>query len=715
MARWSRWVLAHKRAVVGFWIVVTVAGFAALGPATDALTEDFRPVPGREGSDTNSEIAALYGNGGDVVPIVPVLTLPEGTTVHSPGVIEELDAALSGVEDALPDARLASYASTGDRAFVSEDGRTTFALVYVPHGGGLQGGQEDAELAQAALDGVTVGGVPIQVTGLDALRAAAGESEGTNVSVLAEVLVAGVGALAILAFVFGSFMAILPLLMAAVAIPTTFLLVWPLAEIIDVSIAVQFLVALIGLGVAIDYSLLVVMRWREERQKGVSNEAAIERALWRAGSPVIFSGTTVAISLLALVVLPVPALRTIGIAGLLIALVSVAVATTLLPVLLATVGPRLDWPRRRREDRASRAWTAWARIVVRHRWAAALFATGVLVALAVAAFSIQFGTPRAEALAESGPARAGLQQLEDSGIGPGPLAPFDALVRSGDPDAVAGALGTVEGVQGTAAPEDWRRAGTALVTVVPTADGNSREGRATLERIRAAAENLPGDVAIGGEAAQGADWVDAVYGNLPLTLALILGLTFVLLARAFRSLVLALEAVVLNLLSVAAAMGVLVLVWQEGLGSEAIWGIEATRAISVELPIVVFAFLFGISMDYQVFIVSRMREAYDRSGSTEVAVVEGIGRTGRLVTSAALILGLAFVALSGAPGTENKMFASALAAGILLDATIVRGVLLPAAVAILGRWNWWLPHRPARLLRIQPSLPRDPQTTEERR
>jgi putative drug exporter of the RND superfamily len=192
-----------------------------------------------------------------------------------------------------------------------------------------------------------------------------------------------------------------------------------------------------------------------------------------------------------------------------------------------------------------------------------------------------------------------------------------------------------------------------------------------------------------------------------------LGLTFILLARAFRSLVLALEAVVLNLLSVAAAMGVLVLVWQDGLGSDAIWGIEATRSINVEVPITVFAFLFGVSMDYQVFIVSRMREAYDRSGSTRVAVVEGIGRTGRLVTSAALILGLAFVALSGAPGTENKMFAGALAVGILLDATIVRGVLLPAAVAILGRWNWWLPHRPARLLRIEPSFPRDPQTTEE--
>jgi RND superfamily putative drug exporter len=660
-------------------------------------------VPGREGYETNREIADRYGNGGSIVPIVPVVTLPEGTTVDSPGVTEELDAALARVQEALPDARLAYYASTGDRAFVSENGRTTFALLYVPLESVLEGGKKEARTAQAALEGVTVRGATIDVTGLDALRGDAGD-DGSSVSVLVEVLVAGAGALVVLAFVFGSFMAIVPLLMAALAIPTTFLLVWPLAEVTDVSIAVQYLVALIGLGIAIDYALLVVVRWREEhRQNGVGNEAAVERAMQRAGSAVVFSGTTVAIALLALVALPVPVLRSIGIGGLLIALVSVAVATTLLPVVLVTVGPRLDWPRGGRQDRAHRAWTAWARDVVRRRWVAAAAATSVLVSLAVAALSIQLGTPTAESLGEAGPARAGLQQLERAGIGSGPLAPFDALVRAGDPDVVADELGRVDGVRGTAAPRDWRRDGTGLVTVIPTEDGNSREGRATLERIRAAAEVLPAEVAIGGEAAQGSDWVDAVYGNFPLTATLIAGLTFILLARAFRSLLLPLMAVVLNLLSVAAALGVLVLVWQLGLGSEAIWGIEATRSINVEIPIIVFAFLFGVSMDYQVFIVSRMREAYDSSGSTRTAVVEGIGRTGRLVTSAALILGLAFVALSGAPGTENKMFATALAAGILLDATIVRGMLVPAAVAILGRWNWWLPHLPARLIRVKSS------------
>jgi putative drug exporter of the RND superfamily len=695
----TNWVLHHKRTVIGLWLAVAVAAFAAVGPANDSLSQQF-PVPGEEGFETNQRLAAIYGNGGDVAPLVPVVTLPEGETVDSPGVTEELGAALAKVEAALPDSRAASYASTHDRAFVSDDGRTTFALVYIPAKGGVDPGQAEARRAQAALEGATVGGSAVEVTGLDALRAAAGDSDAGGTGVLVETLVGALGALLVLAFVFRSLMAFVPLLMSAVAIPTTFLLIWPVAKVTDVNVIVQFLVALIGLGIAIDYALLVVARWREEHRAGVGNEQAVRNAMRHAGSAVVFSGTTVAISLLALVAVPVPVLRSIGIAGLLIALVSVAVATTLLPVVLAKAGPRLDWPRSRGGESAGRGWSAWARLVVRHRWAAAIASTAALVALVVAASTIHLGNPRADSLAQGGPARAGLERLEDSGIGTGPLSPFDALVRSGNPADVAAALTGVEGVQSAVAPADWRRDGTALVTVIPSSDGNSPEGRETLERVRAA---VPAGVMVGGEAAQSADFIGAVYGNFPLMVALIAGLTFLLLARAFRSLILPLKAVLLNLLSVAAAWGLIVLVFQEGLGAGAIWGIEATEAINVEMPVVVFAFLFGISMDYQVFIISRMREAYDRTRSTETAVVEGIGRTGRLVTSAALILGLAFVAFAATPGTEAKIFATALGGGILIDATIIRGILAPAAVAILGRWNWWLPQRTARMLRVEPS------------
>jgi RND superfamily putative drug exporter len=700
MTALTRFVLDHKRLVVGFWLVVTIAAFAALSPSANSLSQQFS-APGLEAAEANRELGAIYGNGGDIAPIVPVVTLPRGKTVDSPGITRQLGAAVAKVQAALPASRTASYASTRDRAFVSDDGRTTFALVYIPAKGGVNPGWTEAHAAQAALAGVTVGGAAVEVTGLDALRSSAGESEGNSTGVLVGTLLAALGALLVLVLVFRSFMAFVPLLMAFVAIPTTFLLVWPVASVTDVSLIVQFLVALIGLGIAIDYALLVVVRWREERQQpDVTNDTAVRNAMQHAGSAVVFSGTTVAISLLALVVLPVPFLRSIGIAGLLIALVSVVVAITLLPVLLATIGPKLDWPRSRRDARASRGWSAWARLIVRHRWAAAVGSTAVLAVLVVAAASIQLGNPRADSLANGGPARAGLEQLERAGIGTGPLSPFEALVESGDVGAVAKALAEVDGVRSAPAPADWRRGETAIVAVIPTADGSSAAGRATLDRIRAA--RLPGEVTVGGDAALSADFLDAVYGSFPLFLGLICLLTFLLLARAFRSLILPLKAVVLNLLSVGAAWGLIVLVFQQGLGS-GIWGIEATQAINVELPIVIFAFLFGVSMDYQVFIISRMREAYDRTGCTETAVVEGVGRTGRLVTSAALILGLAFVAFSNSPGTEAKIFATALGGGILIDATIIRGILAPAAVAILGRWNWWLPAWAARILRVEPS------------
>jgi RND superfamily putative drug exporter len=700
MTSLTRWVLGHKKLVVALWAVLTVAGVAATGPADRALEQQFT-IPGKEAFVANSEIVKTYGSGGDATPLVPVVSLSPGTTVDSPGVRAELRAAMANIVAAVPGARVASFASAQDRAFVSANGRTTFALVSIPPMGRLDHGQGAARAAQHAVDGMTVGGAPVRVTGLDALRAAAADGEqGEGASMAIEALIAGGGALLVLGFVFASWMALVPMLMALVAIPTTFLAVWPLASATDVSVIVKFLIALVGLAIAIDYALLIVVRWREERQRGRSTEDAVVAAMQHAGKAVVFSGTTVGISLLALVVLPVPFLRSLGIAGMLIPLISVAVAITLLPVVLATVGPRMDRRHARREDHAGRGWSAWARFVVRHRWSAAILSTAVLAGLVVAASSIQLGSPQAESLAQAGPARVALEQLEGSGIGTGALSPFDTLVRSADPAQVVAELEGVDGVRRVIAPPDWRRNGTSLVTVIPTADGNSPAGRATLDRIRAATGS---DAVTGGEAAQSADFLDAVYGSFPLVIGLIALLTFLLLARAFRSVIIPLKAVVLNLLSVGAAWGLMVIVWQHGWGSDAIWGIEATSSVNVEMPIVVFAFLFGISMDYQVFILSRMREAFDRTGSTEEAVVEGIGRTGRLVTSAALILGLAFVAMSAGPGTEAKMFATALGGGILLDATLIRGILAPALVALLGRWNWWMPQRAARVLRLAPT------------
>jgi RND superfamily putative drug exporter len=225
-----------------------------------------------------------------------------------------------------------------------------------------------------------------------------------------------------------------------------------------------------------------------------------------------------------------------------------------------------------------------------------------------------------------------------------------------------------------------------------------------VDDVRTAVEDaVDGEVGVAGTGAIVQDYFRAVYDNFPYVLALIALITFVLLVRTFRSLILPIKAVLLNLVSLAAVFGFITWFWQDGNGSEAIFGVSATGAITFWLPVIIFAFLFGLSMDYEVFILARMREEYDATGSTSQAVVVGLGRTGRLVTSAALILFFSFAALASSPGTDIKVLGTALGVGILIDATIVRALLVPALVSLFGRWNWWLPTGLARVLRVEPS------------
>jgi uncharacterized membrane protein YdfJ with MMPL/SSD domain len=345
----TQFVLRHRRLVVGFWLALTAAGIVAAGPAFRAFSAQYS-VPGREGYETNEAITHSYGNGGDSAPVVAVVTLPAATSAGSPLVTRELDLVETRIERAVSRVRVASYASSGDRAFVSRDGRTT-----------------------------------------------------------------------LLAFV--------PLLVALISIMTSILCVWGLASVTPVSGIVGFLIALVGLGVAVDYSLLVVVRWREERADGNAGDAAVVRAMATAGRAVLFSGTTVAIGLLALVALPVPFLRSVGYGGLLIPLVSVAVALTLLPVILSTVGPRLDWPHLRTADRASRSWTRWGGLVVRHRFLAAGAAVAVLAALLAGATTLRLGPANGnpDTISRRGKDKQGLEQLERSGIGAGVLSPIEIL------------------------------------------------------------------------------------------------------------------------------------------------------------------------------------------------------------------------------------------------------------------------------------------------
>jgi RND superfamily putative drug exporter len=701
----ARWIVTHKKIVAAVWAVIAVVAFAAVQPASDALSSEFS-LPGRDSTEANQLIFERFGNGGTRVegPIVLVAQVPEGRSLRDPAVRREVGQAFGAVTQAIPGSRAANLATTGDDLFVGRDGRTTFGVVwYPPAATAFDAAGPALEQARAAAARVQVAGAPVKVTGIEALAAGSGASEGPNV--LIEVLIGGLFALIVLAVVFGSLMALVPLLMAAIAIPTTFLALWPIAEVSQVSIVVQFLVALIGLGVAIDYSLLIVMRWREERGAGRTNREAVIESMEHAGRAVIFSGIAVAIGLLALVALPVPFLRSIGYGGMLIPLVSTLVAVTLLPAMLDAWGPALDRIGfKRRTQSTQDGWVPWGRFVVRHRWLVGGAAFAILLVFMGPVINFTTGVPRAEALSASGPAREALDTLSAAGIGEGVLRPYEITAQGTDPGAVASAAAGVGGIRGAVAPDgpEWRQGDLAVVNAFSDAETPGQ----TLDDLRDAVAAVPGEqVLVGGSIAGNADFNEAVYGNFIWVLLAILIVTYILLARSLRSLILPLKAVLFNIMSILAVWGFLVFFWQQGNGSGLIFGIEPTGALTVWIPLMVFAFLYGLSMDYEVFILSRMREEYDRVPSTDRAVVLGIARTGRLVTAGSLILFGAFIALASGPETDVKVFATALAVGIILDATIIRGALLPAFVAVLGRWNWWLPVWAARILRVEPSLP----------
>jgi putative drug exporter of the RND superfamily len=709
MPRLTDFVLRHRLLVVAFWLIAAVAGALTAQTTTHRMSQTFT-LPASPAADADKLIAQNYRAGGSGDPDVVVFTLPAGQTADSPGVRDQLVRTLDPARRL--GGRVVDFPSTGDRAFVTGDGRSVYALVFVPQ----RGQDASATMAtplQQAVSATAPPGWQVKVTGTGPLSQAPTSTKGNGL--LVETLVGGLGALVVLAFVYASFVAIVPLLIAAFSILSTFLLVLALTVGVDVNFIASFVIGLIGLGVAIDYSLLVVTRWREERARGAGNRDAVRTAMARAGRAVAFSGVTVTIGLLTLLVLPIPALRSFGYAGALIPLVSVAVTLTLLPVLLDTIGPALDWPRHRlrHEGTPSRIWTGWARLAVRRRWVAAVFGLAALGFLAAPVTHLQLGNARTESLAQTGTARDGLTTLTGGGLSTGVLTPLTVLVSADQASTVAARARTIPGVRTAVAPSTVDNAvhGTALVTVLPDDEAMSPAGGATVARVRAELTGVPGVLGITGSGARQADFERAIYATLPWMLAIVSVLTFLLLARAFRSIVLPAKAVLLNLISLGAAYGVLVLVWQDGHGSMAVWNNPATGAVATWVPLMVFAFLFGLSMDYEVFLLARMREAYDDGADTDSAVVTGLSRTGRLVTAAALILFLSFLSMSTAPTVDVRVMATGLGAGILVDATIVRCLLVPALVSLFGRWNWWLPGWAARLLRV-PASPLRPASTE---
>jgi RND superfamily putative drug exporter len=688
-ARIARWSIEHRRLVVVVSLLLTAFGAFAASRSSSRLSFRF-DLPGQPAFETNASIVRLFGDGGENPPLVAVVTAAGNSTFQSRAARREADTVFARAAAAIPGARIADWATTGARDFVSQNGRTTFALIYPPPDLASNDPYTRAlPVLERAIAHDAVAGSKVHVTGASILE---GGGQGGGSSVLLETLLAAVGALAVLAFVFGSLLALLPLVIAAVAVPAAFIAVYALTYATTMSTLVQNIIALIGLGVAIDYALLICTRWREESARTEDNREAVIRSAATAGGSVVLSGLTVTVSLAALALTSVPFLRSIGLAGMLVALASVAVSATLLPVILDGLGPRLEWPRRRAPTTVSRLWTRIAELVVGHKLAAAVGSLVLVCVLVAPVFSLELGAPQARATALTAPAdaRAGYEQLVSSGVGPGVLRPAEILLPAG-----GAPLPESSGIR-VAAPAAWMRDGRRVLDAWGTADPSSVTGKAQLREIRALAARVTG-ARVGGTAAQEGDFIHALYGkNLLLILSVIVLVTFVILARALGSFWLPIKALLLNALSLAAAFGVVTYIWQEGHLTHALFSSTRTGAITLWVPLAVFSLLFGLSMDYEVFILTRIREEYDSLQDTDRAIVRAIGYTGRLVSSGALILCLAFIALGGVPVTDVKILSTGLAAGIIIDATVIRGVLAPALVGLLGDYNWWLPWRTRR-------------------
>jgi RND superfamily putative drug exporter len=392
----------------------------------------------------------------------------------------------------------------------------------------------------------------------------------------------------------------------------------------------------------------------------------------------------------------------------------VLASITLLPAMLAMLGPRINrgrvMPKRIVEgsDQASGFWAWWSRLVTKH--AALTGAIGVVIVAALLIPGVQLNPSESQAKDRpgGGDAIAGRAALASAGLSAGAYKPFDILVEGPVTKPalvkIAAAVAKDPGVSGAVAPADWQQANAAVVEAIPANDGASPETKDTISRLQhtvlpklAQETNLK--VTLGGGAAADQDFVHAVYGNFPYVLLFVVLLTYILLARAFRSLILPLKAVILNLVSLGAAYGIIVFIFQWGHGAQAIWNVPSTNSIIPWIPLMIFAFLYGLSMDYEVFMLTRIREEYDRTGDTSQAIALGLSRTGKLVTSAALVLCLAFFVLSTGPGTDIKQFGIGLSAGVIFDATVIRALLVPSLMSLLGKWNWYFPPWAARLLR----------------
>ncbi len=736
--RWGAFVYRHRRIVAAVAVVVALASLPFAAQASGALSSGGWLDPSSEAARVSDRLAAQFGAGRS--SLIVLYRAPAGTRADDPAFAAAVDSSLGALRSDSRVAGTVTYASTRDPRFVSTDGTATYAVVELNLTDEASVGALDSLRAEIA----PPPGATFQLTGYGPVtKDSAHQSE---LDLQRAETVSLPLALLILLAVFASLVAAgMPLLVAGLAIPTSLGAIWFAAQRIEMSIFVQSIATMLGLALAIDYSLFLVSRFREELSRGRTVEQAVERAVGTSGKAVAFSGTAVAIGLGGLLFMRAPALASMGLGGALVVLFSVGYALTFLPAVLGMLGPRVNalslggLVARLRGGRALARTHRWERVahaVMRHPVAVLVPVLALLLGLGTPFLHIEQGVPGASIYPAGLESRDAYVAIRDE-FPAGETTPITVLADvPGDPFspdnvralvAYAGRLGSQPNVSRVESPfsglrdpqtgailspdqvvalwsmpadrrpaslaalaSAYVRGSTVRFDAISPLDSASPAATSMIPAIRAIDAGSGITTQVGGAAALGHDFLAAADQRLPWVVGAVLVAMLVILFLLFGSLVLPIKAVVMTLLSISASFGALVWIFQDG-NLHTLLDFEPLGYTIAGNPIIMFCVLFGLSMDYEVLLLSRVQEAWRRTGDNTGAVAEGLARTAGVITGAALIMVTVFAAFALAQTVTIKSIGVGMAIAVLVDATIIRVLLVPATMRLLGTRNWWAP------------------------
>jgi RND superfamily putative drug exporter len=695
----------HRRAVLGGWVAVLVALLVLANVFGGVFKVDFK-LPGSE-SQKAYDVLQSRGFGdrtGEQGQIV--IDAPQG--VNDPQVRGALEGFFAKVTDEVRGVTIVSPYDARNARQIAQDGPARGTIGYAEinfEDRASSDYQTDADEVKALLADVQLPqGARVELGGQIFQDPAFGSSEGIGLIL----------ALVILLLAFGSLLAAgLPIATALFGIGCGVAIVQLVANVMNMPDFTTQAVLMISIGVGIDYALFIVTRYREALAEGRDPEQATVLALDTAGRAVLFAGSTVVIALLGLLVLNLDTFRGVAVGTTIGVLLTMAAAITLLPALLGFTGRNIDklrLPHRKERAREQSFWYRWSRVVQRRPWPAFLGALVLLVVLAVPVFGLRLGFGDAGNNPTGDTTRQAYDLLSD-GFGPGFNGPLLVVAETPDGaadqatlDQLSATLNRTPGVQFATPPQPNETRDAAIMQVFPTTSPQDEKTSDLVDRLRddvvpAAVDGSGVDVSIGGTPAAVSDFSAYTFRMLPVVVGIVLALSFLLLMTVFRSILVPLKAVVMNLLSVGVAYGLMVAVFQWGWGASLL-GVGKEGPIEAWAPLMMFAVVFGLSMDYEVFLLSRIKEEYDRTGDNAGAVADGLAVTARVITAAAAIMVCVFGAFVLGPDRALKLFGFGMAIAVLVDATIVRLVLVPATMELLGDRNWWLPRWLDRILPV---------------